>query len=83
MPELFTRLFASIKKFLSNFIFEHGEELALYSQSKGRQMSYAIEQIEQWASRTGLKEEYETPQTSLKSVLYLLSTPGEELIKVG
>ena len=82
IPEVFTNLFGRIKKFLSNFIFEHGEELGLYSQIRGQQMKWCVGNIEQWANRTGLREQYDTPSSCLLSILRLLSTPGEELVKV-
>lgn len=82
IPEIFTNLFARIKKFLANFIFEHGEELGLYSQIRGLQMKQCVGRVEQWANRTGLIQEYNTPESCLESILKLLSTNCDELVKV-
>ncbi|KAI6658514.1 Ras-associating and dilute domain-containing protein-like isoform X1 [Oopsacas minuta] len=82
IPEIFTNLFARIKKYLSSFIFEYGEELGLYSHTRGVQMKNCVAEIEQWAIRTGLMQEYDTPASSLDSILRLLSTGCDELVKM-
>ena len=45
-------------------------------------MKHCVGQIEQWANRTGLTMEYNTPESCLENILKLLSTKCDELVKV-
>ena len=45
-------------------------------------MRNSVRQVEQWANRTGLSQEYNSPESCLESILKLLSTNSDELVKV-